>query len=300
MPNLELTPKHNLSPFRKIAIGTWRTAYDPSVYGTLTLRMEEALRYRDAFRAATGKHLTITHMMARAAAAVFEAMPDANAILRFNRIYLRRRIGIFFQVASQDPETGEVDLSGALVRDPEKKTLVEIVDEFQARVDKVRARKDEELESSRSMFRRVPYFMLGRLLRAISFLSFTLNLDLRFLGIPKDPFGSAMITNIGSLGLTQAYVPLVPYSRVPLLVAMGAVEDEPVVEDGEIKPGKVMRVSATFDHRILDGAHAATMARTLRAWMERPFEHFDPIPEPTPALEAENQQPEQASSTTDA
>ena len=39
MPNLELTPKTHLSSFRKIAIGTWATAYDPSVYGSLEVRM---------------------------------------------------------------------------------------------------------------------------------------------------------------------------------------------------------------------------------------------------------------------
>jgi pyruvate dehydrogenase E2 component (dihydrolipoamide acetyltransferase) len=109
------------------------------------------------------------------------------------------------------------------------------------------------------------------------------------MGIPSDPFGSIMITNIGSLGLQEAFVPLVPYSRVPLLVAMGAVEDAPVVEDGAIVPGKTMRVCATFDHRVLDGAHAAVMARTLRAWMENPFEHFDDVdavnPEAAPAVE---------------
>ena len=97
--------------------------------------------------------------------------------------------------------------------------------------------------------------------------------------IPRDPFGSIMITNIGSLGLEQAYVPLVPYSRVPLLVAMGAVEDVPLVEDGAVVVGKVMRVCATFDHRVLDGSHAAAMSKTLRAWMEHPFEHFDALPE---------------------
>lgn len=288
MPNLELTPKRDLSPFRKIAIGTWTTTYDPSVYGTMVLRMEEALRYQAAFRAATGKRLTITHMMAKAAAAVFESMPDANAILRFNRIYLRKRIGIFFQVVSQDPQTGEIDLSGTLIRDPETKTLSEVVDEFTERVAKVRARKDEELENTRSMFRRVPYFLLNRLLRFLSFLSFTLNLDLRFMGVPKDAFGSAMITNIGSLGLAQAYVPLVPYSRVPLQVAMGAIEDAPVVDDGQLAVGKVMQVCATFDHRILDGSHTAHMAKTLRAWMEHPFEHFDPLPEDAPAATDES------------
>jgi pyruvate dehydrogenase E2 component (dihydrolipoamide acetyltransferase) len=277
MGNLELEKKKNLSPFRKIAIGTWQTAYDPSVYGTLTLRMEEALRYVEAFREATGKHLTLSHMMGKAAAAVFEKMPDANAILRFNRIYLRKRIGVFFQVVMEDPETGEIDLSGMTVYDPENKSLEDIVDEFQQKVSRVRDGSDKKFKKSRSTFKSVPYFFLNRLLKIIGFLSYTLNLNLRWAGIPKDPFGSIMITNIGSIGLQQAFVPLVPYSRVPLLVAMGSVEDAAVVEDGKIVPGKTMQLCATFDHRVLDGAHAAVMARTLREWMENPFEHFDDL-----------------------
>ena len=277
MPNLRLTKKKKLSAFRKMAIGTWQNAYDPQVYGSMNLRMEEALRYLEAFRTSTGKKLTLNHMMAKATAVVLDKMPDANAILRWNRIYLRRDIGVFFQVAMSDPVTGEIDLSGATIFDAQKKTLVDIVDEFAAKVDKVRAGKDRK-EGSRNLFRRVPFFMLNRLLKMISFFSYTLNLDLRWAGIPRDPFGSAMITNIGSLGLDEAYVPLVPYSRVPLLLAMGAVDDAPVVQGNTIVPGKVMKVCATFDHRILDGAHAAVMARTLRDWMERPFDHFDPIP----------------------
>jgi hypothetical protein len=137
-------------------------------------------------------------------------------------------------------------------------------------------------EGLRNLFRRVPFFMLNRLLKMISFFSYTMNLDLRWAGIPRDPFGSAMITNIGSLGLDEAYVPLVPYSRVPLLLAMGAVDDAPVVQGDTVVPGKVMKVCATFDHRILDGAHAAVMSRTLRDWMEHPFDHFDPIPVVSP------------------
>ena len=44
VPNLELVRKDDVSSFRKIAIGTWRTAYDPSVYGTIELRMDEAVQ----------------------------------------------------------------------------------------------------------------------------------------------------------------------------------------------------------------------------------------------------------------
>jgi len=277
VPNLELVRKDDVSSFRKIAIGTWRTAYDPSVYGTMELRMDEAARYIAEFREKTGKKLTLSHMMAKAAAMVLKECPDANAILRWNRVYLRKRIGVFFQVVMTDEGVGKVDLSGATLYDVQDKSLAQIYDEFNEKVEKVRARKDPALEKTRSTFLGVPYFALGTVLRLISFLSYTLNLDLRRFGIPQDPFGSIMITNIGSLGLDTAYVPLVPYSRVPILIATGAVKDVPVVEEGKIVPGKVMRVNATFDHRFIDGFHASVMSRVLREWIEHPYEHFDKI-----------------------
>ena len=88
MAHLDLTPKHDVSSFRKLAIGTWKTTYDPTVYGTLALRADKVLAYLDAFRQKTGKRATLSHLMAKAVAIMLSEMPDANAILRRNRIYL--------------------------------------------------------------------------------------------------------------------------------------------------------------------------------------------------------------------
>ena len=57
MANLKLVPLKKVSPFRKIAIGTWKTAYDPSVYGSMDLRMEQTLEYMEAFRRRTGRNI---------------------------------------------------------------------------------------------------------------------------------------------------------------------------------------------------------------------------------------------------
>jgi pyruvate dehydrogenase E2 component (dihydrolipoamide acetyltransferase) len=279
MPNLALRKKEKLSSFRKIAIGTWTTVGDPSIYGTLKLRADKVLAYIEEFRKRTGKRLTISHVMAKAVALVMKEMPDANAILRFNRIYLRQDIGVFFQVEMKDAKTGEIDLSGATIFGAHEKNLEQIVDEFQARVDKVKAGKDKELEGTRSTFKMIPYFALNAFLKFLGFVTYTLNLDLRWAGVPKDAFGSAMVTNIGSLGLEEAYVPLVPYSRVPLLIAVGAVQEEPVVEDGKIVVGKVLRCFATIDHRVLDGAHAAHMSKVMRRVFDDPAAAFGPLPE---------------------
>ncbi|MBS2026192.1 MAG: 2-oxo acid dehydrogenase subunit E2 [Deltaproteobacteria bacterium] len=277
MPNLDLVRKDDVSSFRKIAIGTWADAYDPSVYGTMELSMDKAMAYLNEYRQKTGKKLTVSHMLAKVAAVALAQMPDANAVLRWNRIYLRKRVGVFFQVVMTDGGDGKTDLSGATLYDVQDKSLTAIYDEFNAKVESVRQRKDPALEKTRSTFLGIPYFMLNRVLKLISFFSYTLNLDLRAFGIPSDPFGSIMITNIGSLGLDQAYVPLVPYSRVPILLAVGAVKDVPVVRDGAIVPGKVMKVNATFDHRFIDGFHAAGLSRIFRDWMENPYERFGKI-----------------------
>lgn len=280
MPNLALVPKRDISSFRRMAIGTWRDAKDPSVYGSLVVEADAALAYIEAFRAATGRHLTVTHLMAKVLGHVYREMPDGNAILRFGRIYLRKDVGVFFQVAMEDPKTGQIDLSGVTIRDPEQRTMLDILDDFERAATKVRAGKDEEKERTRQTFRRMPGWLVGWVLDLVGWLTYTLNLDLRWAGLPKDPFGSAMVTNIGSLGLEEAYVPLVPYSRVPLLIALGAVHREVRPGDGDaIRIAQILRLCATFDHRVLDGAHAARMAKVVRWCFANPHEAFGPIPE---------------------
>jgi pyruvate/2-oxoglutarate dehydrogenase complex dihydrolipoamide acyltransferase (E2) component len=284
MPNIELVRQTRVSSFRMIAIGTWRNAKDPSVYGSVEVEMDETLRYVDAFRAATGKRLTVTHLMALALGKVLEAMPDANAVLRYHRIYLRKSIDIFFQVAMKDEDSGQIDLSGLTIRNANQRTTADVVDEFEAVAAKVRAGKDEEKESTRQTFKRLPGWLVGPVLDTISFLCYTLNLNLSWAGIPKDPFGSAMITNVGSLGLEEAYVPLVPYSKVPLLIAVGALKRVPVVREGDrIEVATVMKLYATFDHRVLDGAHAAKMASTLKAVFADPWTAFGGVDKPAAA-----------------
>lgn len=275
MANIQLAGRAKLTPFRHIALGTWRTAYDPSIYGSLTVPMDDTLRYIEAFRAATGARLTVTHLMAKVMGAVLAGVPEVNAVLRLGRVYLRRDIAVFFQVAIEDPETGSVDLSGVRVERPHERDLVDLVREFEKSTSRVRRREDlEGLEKSRRGLLRVPGVLIGWTMRMLSLLNYGLNLDLSWAGIPRDPFGGAMVTNIGSLGLEGAFVPLVPFSRVPIIIATGAVEDAARVEDGQVVVRKVMRLFATFDHRIIDGAHAAKMVKIVKGCFADPFASF--------------------------
>jgi pyruvate dehydrogenase E2 component (dihydrolipoamide acetyltransferase) len=263
--NLPLTLKPRVSPARKLAIGTWHGAGDPSVYGALVVEADAMLTFIEAFRERTGKRLTMSHVMAKVLGEVYEAMPDANAILRWGRIYLRKDVAVFFQVAMEDPVTGEIDLSGLVVRDPGRLTLEEIVDLFERGATAVRAGKDAEKERTRQMFRWIPGILVRSILDALSFYLYTLNLDGRILGVPRDTFGAALVTNVGSLGLDEAYAPLVPYTRAPLVISLGGIRRELLPdEDGRPRVARTLRIGATFDHRILDGVHAARMAKVVQ------------------------------------
>jgi len=276
MPNVELRGLMPTPAFRRVAVGTWHGPGDPQVYGSVTVRMEPALAYIEAYRAATGRRLTVTHLVAKAAGLALAKMPDANSLLRFGRIYQRAKISVFLQVAMEDPETGKPDLSGATLHAIDGMSLSEVLDATENSVEKVRTGKDEQLERSRGLFSAAPALAVAWLLKLISFLLYTLNLDLSGYGMPKDGFGSIMVTNIGSLGLDEAYAPLVPFSRVPIVVTVGRVMDTPVVDDGEVVPGKVMRVGATLDHRLVDGAHAKVLVQTLVAAFADPEAAFGP------------------------
>ena len=153
--------------------------------------------------------------------------------------------------------------------------VAELVEGPNATIEKVRARKDVALEKGKGTVQKIPFMLMNWFLKLIGLLMYTFNIDLSFVGMPKDAFGSLTVTNVGSLGLDTAYVPLVPYTHVPIFVAPGLVKDVPVVEDGKVIPGKVMNINASFDHRFIDGYHASVLSKTLREMMENPFECFD-------------------------
>src|SRR5262249_45077892 len=125
---------------------------------------------------------------------------------------------------------------------------------------------------------RVPARMLGRLMRAIAYLLYALDLDLSRFGVVKDESGTAMVSNVGVFGIRAAFGPLVPFSRTPMVILMGAVEDRVVVEDGRPVVKPMMTLGVTLDHRFMDGFHGGAMARTTREFLENPEQEAVAVP----------------------
>ena len=54
------------------------------------------------------------------------------------------------------------------------------------------------------------------------------------------------------------------------IVAVGATEERAVALDGEVVVRPTMTITATFDHRAVDGAPAADFLQTVKEYLEEP------------------------------
>lgn len=85
--------------------------------------------------------------------------------------------------------------------------------------------------------------------------------------------GVFTITNIGVIGSTY-FTPIVNYPETCIL-GTGRIEDRPSVIDGKITIRKIMPISFTYDHRVLDGAEAARFMNDLKSLLENPKSLLD-------------------------
>jgi pyruvate dehydrogenase E2 component (dihydrolipoamide acetyltransferase) len=80
--------------------------------------------------------------------------------------------------------------------------------------------------------------------------------------------GTISVTNLGMYGVDEfAAIINPPHAAI---LAVGAVRDEPVVEDGALAVGKLMTVTLSVDHRPVDGVVAARWLAELRDLIEHP------------------------------
>lgn len=260
-------PVRNASAFRQIAASMWSKPRDPSIFGFVDIDVTETLEFIEDYRDRTGRRLTMTHVVAKAVARAFADHPELNAKVRFSgQLVQRQEVDLVISVARD----GGRDLSAARIENAEQLDLDELVAETDRQVGRTRKGEDEDYERSRSLLSRMPWFMVRPMLWLTDLVSNELQFDLPKLGMPRDPFGTAVITNVGMFGIDTAFAPFVPLGRAPLLLLMTAVKERPMVIEGAVVARPVLRLCATFDHRIVDGAAAGKLSEVLTDLIAHP------------------------------
>lgn len=174
-----------------------------------------------------GVHLTFLPFFIKAVEHSLKEHPYLNASIDGEEIILKKYYNIGFAVNTPD------GLIVAVIKDVDKKTVLELASEIQALSQKARERKIK-LEEMRGN-------------------TFT-------------------FSNWGHFGGTFA-TPVINYPDTAIL-GTGRISDKPWVKDGKITIRKILPLSLTFDHRITDGADAASFLSKVVRYLEDPGRLF--------------------------
>jgi pyruvate dehydrogenase E2 component (dihydrolipoamide acetyltransferase) len=82
--------------------------------------------------------------------------------------------------------------------------------------------------------------------------------------------GALSVTNLGMFG-TEEFAAIINPPQAAIL-SVGAARQEPIVKNGELEVGRVMRVTLSVDHRAVDGAQAANWMKAFVSVIENPLQ----------------------------
>ncbi len=80
--------------------------------------------------------------------------------------------------------------------------------------------------------------------------------------------GSFCVSNLGMFGITEFSAIINPPQAA--ILAVGGIEDRPVVKNGQVVAGKTLSLVLSADHRVIDGALGAQFMKTLQHILENP------------------------------
>jgi pyruvate/2-oxoglutarate dehydrogenase complex dihydrolipoamide acyltransferase (E2) component len=257
-------PRRAATGRRRLAIASFRASRDGRIYTRLALDATPVLTYVEQARARTGVQVTLTHVVAAALARAIRDVPEVRARVVLGRALPLENCAISFTVDVD----GGTDLAPIRVDHADRKSPVEIAALVRPAIERVRSGGDHAHRRGATWVRRLPWWGLRAGLAVAGFVFSGLGRPA--FGQSAFPLGAALVSNVGPLGLDEAFLAPMPMARVPLYLAVGAVREAAMVVDGQLAVRPQVVLVATGDHRLIDGAHAGKVVTILRDLLAHP------------------------------
>ena len=261
------------TPWRVTAAAIYTAPSDSRVYGSLDIDVTEAKRFMDAKRK-SGVKITMVHLTtAVLARAVAFDVPELNCFIRRGSVVGRKRLNVMVPVML-DSQSG---VSSVLVNDAHARPVSDLADDIREQAQLSRSGKESKASQNKYVLNRIPWPFRRVVFKFLKWLTVDLGVEMRSLGLSSDSFGSFIVSDIGSFGLTSGMAALFPAAKIPAVIIMGKMEEKPVVRDGEIVIRTILPLTGTFDHRIVDGMQIGKLGRAIHRNFKQP-EWLDEIP----------------------
>lgn len=261
---------------RKLAIASWDAPREGNIYGKLTVDATEAVAYIAHLRETTGEKVTITHLVGKAVGEALKQAPSLNGRIVFGRYIPHETVDVTYLVVLD----GGKNLAKAKICDVDQKSPADIAVELRQMAERLRSGKDEAFKKSQGPLGLLPTWIIRPMVNLTGWLTAALGVEVKAFGLERFPFGSCIVTSVGMFGLDEGFVPPTPFARVPVYVLIGAIKDRPAVIDGELCVRKQLTITATIDHRFIDGFQGGVLAKVVRDVLENPWQL---LPEGAPA-----------------
>jgi pyruvate dehydrogenase E2 component (dihydrolipoamide acetyltransferase) len=218
------------TPWRVTAAAIYTAPSDSRVYGTLDIDVTDAKRFMDAKRK-SGVKITMVHLTtAVLARAVAFDVPELNCFIRRGSIVGRKRLNVMVPVML-DSQSG---VSSVLVNDAHARPVSDLAHDIRQQARNSRSGEESKASRNKYLLNKIPWPLRRAVFKLLKWLTVDLGVEMRSLGLSSDSFGSFIVSDIGSFGLTSGMAALFPAAKIPAVIIMGKMEEKPVVRDGAI------------------------------------------------------------------
>jgi len=266
------------SNWRKVASTIYKKPADSKIFGMVELDVTELERYI-AQKRKEGIKTTLTYLITLIVGrAIRQAVPELNTYVKRGKIVQRKQVDATVSVLLPGGQMGSVKVENA-----DQLTTAEISEEIGKNIANSRKGNENDAMQSKSLLAKLPWPFRNWLFKIYRTITINWGISVPGIGLDSNSFGSYIVSNIGTVGLDTGYGSLLPSSNISFVFILGAIGKKPVVINDEIAIRRVMWLSSTLDHRVVDGSHGGTLFRFIKKMAKNP-ELLDEKPDPVSAL----------------
>lgn len=253
--------------WRKVASTIYKKPIDSKIYGTVELDVTDLEKYISKKRK-EGVKTTLTYILTLIIGrAIREEVPELNTFVKRGKIVQREQVDATVSVLLPGGQMGSVKVENA-----DQLTIAELSDGMAKKISDSRKGDENDTMQSKSLLANIPWPFRNWFFKIYHTVTIKWGISLPGLGLDSNSFGSYVVSNIGSVGLDTGYASLLPSSNVSVVWILGSIVKKPVVVNDEIVPRRILALSATLDHRVVDGSHGGRVFRLIKYYIKHPEE----------------------------
>ena len=265
------------SNWRKVASTIYKKPIDSKIFGMVELDVTELERYI-AEKRKEGVKTTLTYLITQIIGrAIRQEVPELNTYVRRGKIIQRENVDATVSVLLAGGQMGSVKVENA-----DQLTTAEIASFIGKKIADSRKGNENDTMQSKSLLAKMPWPLRNWFFKIYQTITIHWGISVPGIGLDSNSFGSFIVSNIGTVGLDTGYGSLLPSSNISFVFILGSINKKPVVIDDKIEIRRVMWLSSTLDHRVVDGSHGGRLFRIIKQIAKNP-EILDLRPDPTSA-----------------